>query len=206
MDNRERYYTRGYLPHWNAPGATQFLTWRLADSLPAHVWAELMAEFPLDDPEKRKRLWREQDRQLDRGLGACELRHSLGGGVCMEHLLNHHARSYVLEAFVVMPNHVHALITADPTMSLASLMQLLKGRSSTLINRNLGRSGRLWQPDYFDRRIRSEEHLRKTVEYIEWNPVKAGLCADPKHFRLSSANPQVLETLRRTKVRGPDAD
>lgn len=67
-------------------------------------------------------------------------------------------------------------------------MKGLKGYTSNQANKMLGRTGRFWQPDYFDRYIRDPEHFWKTVEYIANNPVKAGLCREPSDWAFSSAN------------------
>ena len=55
MERQERYYTRGYIPHWDKPGATQFVTWRLWDSLPDGVLRRLENECPASNHELRKR-------------------------------------------------------------------------------------------------------------------------------------------------------
>ena len=70
---------------------------------------------------------------------------------------------------------------------LSDLLTNWKGYSSRCINSLLGRRGKLWQEDYWDRYIRDEEHYRKVVHYIEWNPVKAGLVKSPEEWRFSSA-------------------
>ena len=54
-------------------------------------------------------------------------------------------------------------------------MQTFNGVSSHRLNQNLGRTGKVWQKNYWDRLLRSEAHLRKTRDYIVKNPVKAKL-------------------------------
>jgi REP element-mobilizing transposase RayT len=71
---------------------------------------------------------------------------------------------------------------------LATLVQRVKSFTAHQINKELGLTGRLWQPDYFDRAIRDAGHWEKTAQYIEWNPVKAGLCNDPRQWLFSSAS------------------
>jgi len=147
------------------------------------------------------------DEELDKGFGRCILRDHRAAAACKTHLYSMHEKTMVLHAFALMPNHVHVLVTPDPSLSLGDFMKKLKGGSSLAINRAIGESGRLWQPDYFDRLIRDDDHFDKTLKYIEWNPVKANLCVDPKHFHHSSAHPECQELLTlRTKVRVPDAD
>ncbi|HVT14064.1 MAG TPA: transposase [Fimbriimonadaceae bacterium] len=98
-----------------------------------------------------------------------------------------HGRRFTLHAWVVMPNHVHVLLTPLENVALEEILRTQKSISSTRINKLLGQQGRLWQPDYFDRLIRDEKHFNGVVHYIEWNPVKAGLCVDPADWAWSSA-------------------
>jgi REP element-mobilizing transposase RayT len=66
-------------------------------------------------------------------------------------------------------------------------MQSFKSLTSHKANKLLRRKGQFWMPDYFDRYIRNAEHFKKTVRYIENNPVKAGLCKHPQDWPFSSA-------------------
>jgi len=93
---------------------------------------------------------------------------------------------YKLYAFVVMPNHVHVLL--EPKVPLARITHGIKGVSARLANRILGRSGRpFWQDESFDRWLRDEAEFRRTVRYIENNPVRAGLVQNPEDWPWSSA-------------------
>ena len=94
---------------------------------------------------------------------------------------------YRLFAWVVMPNHVHSLMTRFEEYELKDLVHSLKSYTAHEANRILCREGKFWMDDYFDRYIRNEKHFYKTIEYIENNPVKAGLCAKPSDWRFSSA-------------------
>ena len=96
-------------------------------------------------------------------------------------------RQYVLHGWVVMPTHVHTLLTPIDT-SLSRIMQSIKGYSSKEIQKKIGGPQTLWQPEYFDWWIRDEKLFSRVLSYIEWNPVKAHLCEDPKHWPYSSAN------------------
>jgi REP element-mobilizing transposase RayT len=88
---------------------------------------------------------------------------------------------------VVMPNHVHYLITRFENYELKDLLHSLKSYTAHEANKILQRTGQFWIEDYFDRYIRNQEHFRKTVQYIENNPVKAGLCKSPGDWPFSSA-------------------
>lgn len=97
------------------------------------------------------------------------------------------AQRYRLSSWVVMPNHIHYLLTRFEGIELAQLMQSFKSLTSHKANKLLRRKGQFWMPDYFDRYIRNAEHFAKTVRYIENNPVKARLCEQPQDWPFSSA-------------------
>ena len=82
-----------------------------------------------------------------------------------------------LLASVVMPNHVHVLFIQNPQHLLEDLLRSWKTFTSRKINSLLGRSGSLWQRDYFDRLVRDEKHFADCVRYIRNNPRKAQLTA-----------------------------
>jgi REP element-mobilizing transposase RayT len=67
-------------------------------------------------------------------------------------------------------------------------MQSIKGFSSRTINQRLGQRGRLWQPSFYDRVIRNDDHLREVVEYVHANPVSAGLVSEPEEYPFCSAH------------------
>ncbi len=102
-------------------------------------------------------------------------------------LLHFQGQRYALHAWVVMPDHVHAVLTCYPEHPLQSVLHSWKSFTSHAINRMLGRSGPFWQKESFDHLIRSEEHARRFLEYVETNPVVAGLCGRPEEWPFSSA-------------------
>ncbi len=107
----------------------------------------------------------------------------------------HHGQRFELLAWVVMPNHVHALIEVGGT-PLTKIIQNWKSVVAVAANQLLGRTGRFWQPDYWDHYMRSPEQALKAVRYIENNPVKAKLCRIPEDWAFSSArfrDPQTRE-------------
>jgi REP element-mobilizing transposase RayT len=97
-------------------------------------------------------------------------------------------REYDLHAFVVMPNHVHLLVT--PLVAVSKVMQSLKRFTAREGNRILGLTGQpFWQDESFDRLVRNETEFERIWHYIEMNPVTAGLAATPEEFQWSSAGP-----------------
>ena len=103
--------------------------------------------------------------------------------------LRHGDRSdYDLHAWVIMPNHVHLLLT--PHNAVFSFLRRLKGYSAREANRLLGRTGQpFWQDESYDHCVRSGEEFRRIERYIISNPVQAGLVRSVHEFPWSSAAP-----------------
>ncbi|HEY1525283.1 MAG TPA: transposase [Candidatus Angelobacter sp.] len=105
-----------------------------------------------------------------------------------DHCLFENGRKVHMHAFVVMPDHVHLLFTplesdrGEP-YSLAEIMRRIKGASSHSVNNFLKRKGRLWEPESFDRIIRSDADFEYRVLYIVQNPIAAGLAKGPDDYR-----------------------
>lgn len=193
MDAPPHTFRRRKLPHMDAPGIFQAVTFRLADSLPAAKLQELAREVRKLTEIEASRIRRERlDQWLDAGLGCCALAHPDAARMMQATLeLGASNGRYALHAWCIMPNHVHVLI--EPHISLRRIVQAWKaysGRWALANNARLGLEieGRaFWMRDYWDRFIRDDRHLQAVVAYIENNPVAAGLCASPEHWPWSSA-------------------
>ncbi len=182
------WHSRGYLPHFDAPAVPQMVTFRLADSLPTiklAEWRQELATLPQlpSEIELRRRI----EDYLDRGHGSAVLRQPDVGGEVQETMLLFDGERYALHAWVIMPNHVHALLTVANGHELARTMHSWKSFTASAANRVLGKQGAFWQREYFDRYIRNERHFETALRYIEENPVVAGLCAVPEEWSLGSA-------------------
>ena len=187
------WHSRGYLPHLDQPDIIQSITFRLADSVPADVIAAWKSELALkgreatSDPrcaELRERI----ERYAGQGHGACWLRDERIAGQVEDALLHFDGVRYRLLSWVIMPNHVHALIETTPGFPLEAVVHSWKSFTAKQVNKILGRSCQVWEEDYFDRYIRDENHLSTVVDYIEQNPVKAGLVDTASDWRWSSAS------------------
>ncbi len=175
------------LPHRPIEGRAQFITFRLADALPSHLRFP-HTRFPRRPQDPPSLLTRAIESALDQGHGSCLLGRRDIGRIVQDALLHWHNVRYTLHAWVVMPNHVHVLATPDDGHTLASIVQTWKVHTAIEANRALGRHGPLWQRDYFDRNIRGLRHFLLAVNYIEENPVQAGLSPDRFGWPLSSAS------------------
>ncbi len=110
MSEPRGWYTRGYLPHFDGGDIPQMVTFRLADSLSKAillVWREELKGFPNDEAGAKER--KRMEAWLDQSHGACHLADPRLGALLQEALIHFHGERYVLHAWVVMSNHVHAL-------------------------------------------------------------------------------------------------
>lgn len=177
------WHQRGYLPHYDVPGVTQFVTMRLHDSMPASRRSQWESLLHLEnDRERRKQL----EAYLDRSLGECWLRQPAIAELAENAVRFFDGERYQLQAWVIMPNHVHLLVDIWQT-PLADLVKSWKQFISREANKLLKRQGTFWERDYWDTLMRSDEQRRKAVHYIEANPVKAGLVREPLEWKWSSA-------------------
>lgn len=97
------------------------------------------------------------------------------------------AKKFVIHDFVVMPNHLHVLMTLDNLISIERAAQLIKGRFSYRVKKEQGYQREVWQPGFSEVRILDRASFLKHREYIEQNPVKAGLAEKPEDYPFGSA-------------------
>lgn len=175
------WHSRNYLPHCDTPGLIQSVTFRLHDTLP-HAAIERMSA-DTDNAQKQARV----EQLLAAGHGSCWLQREDIATVMENALLHFDGARYRLLAWCIMPNQVHVLIETRAEHPLGDVVQNWKSFTAKKINTLLGRSGSVWLKDYFDRYIRVDHHLAATIDYIEQNPVKAGLVTQAADWPFSSA-------------------
>lgn len=155
---------RRRLPHFHPENAYLFLTWRLWGTLPS---AKDCVAYPSKD------VFVARDLVLDRSCyGPLWLKDPRLGGLVAEAILIGASERgfYELQAWVVMPNHVHVLIL--PQVPVPVLMRWLKGSTARCANRILGRAGQpFWQDESYDHYLRHTSRIHRTIAYIEQNPV-----------------------------------
>jgi REP element-mobilizing transposase RayT len=193
-----RIYQRN-LPHWRQEGCTYFVTFRLADSIPNGVraqweheqglwlkkhgieydgesghWHRAFEKLPRDEQVRfHKHFNRQVQSCLDRGLGACFLRDARCVETVRSKMFNSDGAGWHVGDFVIMPNHIHLLITPATGEALEQILKSIKGSSAVECNRSLNRSGTFWQADSCDHIVRSLEELHAYREYIASNPGQA---------------------------------
>jgi putative transposase len=97
---------------------------------------------------------------------------------------------FALHAFVVMPNHVHLLLTPAEDLALERVIQLIKGGFSHAAGELLGRGAEIWQRGYVEHCVRDEDDFERHRAYIHNNPLRRGLVNSPEEYPYSSANPR----------------
>jgi len=175
------------LPHWRQPGATYFVTFRLADAIPQERlralkhWREV---WERSHPEPRSEAqWEELAREItrkteawmDEGYGECVFADRELADAMSRSLRHFQNERYVASCFAVMPNHVHLVIKPLGKCELEAILDSIKGFTSRKVNSLIGRKGRLWEEESYDRIVRDEEHLFRVIQYIGRNGAKAGL-------------------------------
>jgi REP element-mobilizing transposase RayT len=204
---RSGVHTRGYLPHVKREGATYFVTFRLADALPRAVMlrfereraerlrllheAERQGWTTTDSVEEINRdFHRQAERFLDQGHGACHLRRPEIAELMANTLLHFEGERHLLSEWVVMPNHVHAVLWPMPNCLLTDILKSWKQFVSRRAKRIVGIGEEaFWQRESFDHWIRDETEKARICRYIRNNPTTARLCAKPEDWRWSSAYP-----------------
>ena len=179
---------RRNLPHWEQEGVTQFVTFRQADAIgrdKLEQWARAREEWqrlhprPWDDETEAAYLVAFSEKieeWLDAGAGSCLLAND-DAAVVVENALRHFdGARYVLDEFVIMPNHVHVLVKPLVGHDLSGIMHSWKTFTSREIKKLYGLGEEpFWQAERFDHALRSEEALIAKRRYIRDNPVKAKL-------------------------------
>ena len=95
------------------------------------------------------------------------------------------AEKFQLHDFVIMPDHLHLLMTLPTTMTIEKAMQLIKGGFSYRLRKDSGFQGEVWQRGFSEMRVDDMQSLLRYREYIRQNPVKAGIVDSPQHYPYS---------------------
>jgi REP-associated tyrosine transposase len=113
-----------------------------------------------------------------------EIAHIVVGKV-MEYL---NKGNYLLHEFVLMPNHLHLILTPADSVSLEKAVQFIKGGSSHEIHQARHNKIPIWQSGFHESRVRDSVDLKKKADYIRFNPVVAGLAERPQEWPFGSAS------------------
>jgi adenine-specific DNA methylase/REP element-mobilizing transposase RayT len=202
-DNRLRsgIHHRGYLPHFKKEEGTYFVTFRLEGTLPQSILEQIEAERIEHENRAKNEIITSKDAKhsdplesdkieafLDAGYGECWLKRDDVGKLVADAVCHFDGARYKLHAWVVMPNHVHAVLTPKGPYTLSSILHSWKSFTANEANSILGRKGhQFWQRESYDHLVRNEDDFIRVCNYTLNNPVKAGLCQKAEEWTLSSA-------------------
>ncbi|MDX1965031.1 MAG: transposase [Pirellulales bacterium] len=192
-------YRHGILPHWRQDKCTYFVTFRLADALPLKLQQELKCrretwllarKIDPTDPSWKDRFARLSSAEkrafermlgvfindsLDMNYGSCALRQPEIAKSVANALTYFQNQRVLTGDYVIMPNHVHALMTPMEGVALERLLQSIKTHTAKFANSFLGQSGKFWQKESYDHIVRDIDQLIAFQNYIAQNPKKAKL-------------------------------
>lgn len=130
--NSGNWHNRGYMPHYDAHGKYQMITYRLADSLPQKFLKHILDKYSADETVKRRK---EIELLIDKGYGSCLLKHPHCAEIVIENWKYFDQKKYDLIAYTVMPNHVHLLIKTY-TFEIADLVKSWKSFTAKAIRKH----------------------------------------------------------------------
>ena len=210
-------FHRRRLPHWDLPGATYFITTCLAGSIPAEGLVDLdgcragltggLTEAAPAGVAADLRRWKKTFARCDWWLDEYPaVRHFADptfAAIVADACCFWAGRRYDLLAYVVMPSHLHWVFrpivgpvgavvgqVGNPPHARSprqQIMHTLKRYTARECNRRLGRRGVFWQDESYDHCVRDDDELERIIQYVEFNPVKAGLASRPEEWPYSSA-------------------
>ncbi|MGO9005212.1 MAG: REP-associated tyrosine transposase [Beijerinckiaceae bacterium] len=173
------WHSRGYIPHFDSPETIQHIVFRTRDSLPKFSTDAL----PSDPALRRTAV----DILLDESKNGRALSDPAAARLVEQAILRFDGVRYDIFAWCIMPNHVHVVMGPHDGCRAGDIIRSWKTFTAREINKLSGARGSFWAPDYFDRFLRNEDHLLRTLDYVEKNPVKAGLVANAADWPFSSA-------------------
>ncbi|HZF38386.1 MAG TPA: transposase, partial [Blastocatellia bacterium] len=142
---RAGWHSRGYLPHFDGRAIPQFITLRLFDSVPDAVLQRWVRELDSVNSESDQiTLQTRIERYLDQGYGEAFMKIYGVAEMVQNELLYYDGQRYRLSSWVVMPNHIHFLMTRFEAIELAEVMQSFKSLTAHKANKILLRKGRFW--------------------------------------------------------------
>lgn len=121
---------------------------------------------------------------LDASMGACHMRRPDVRAEVEGCLLQFDGNRYDIDAFVLMPNHVHAVIKPTPASDLSTVLQGIKGVSANRCNKLLEHKSKFWMDESYDHIVRDAKELSAFRNYIAQNPDKAGLRSEEYSLHL----------------------
>ena len=198
---KKNWSSRGYVPHYDNVDAIQHLTYTLKDASSPKIFERINYKLQVLKENYKNKGLREENMQeymnieklklihehLDLGYGECYLKDLRASKIVEKALFYFDNIKYNLFAWCIMPNHVHVLLQCREPLSKISFS--LKSYTAKKIKEELSLTNKhIWQREYYDRFMRDAYHFKMCKDYIEMNPVKAGLVKTKEDWQFSSAS------------------
>jgi putative transposase len=174
------WHERGYLPHFDANTLLQHIVFRTAGSLPQHI----VDQAGLAPPDLKRSL---VDEALDSSSNGHLFNQPEHADLMQSALRFFDGNRYDLQAWCVMPNHIHVVLVTSPDVLLGAVIRSWKRYVTRSINKIHDFKGPIFAPDYFDRFVRNLRQAETAIHYVEANPVRAGLVQQATNYPWSSA-------------------
>jgi REP element-mobilizing transposase RayT len=215
VPDKDNTFYRRNLPHYQPPYSQFFVTFRLADSIPVRIIAQFKNEqkFTMQTVQRdqsdngtekrigasRKNTFARFDALLDGAeAGPTWLGDDRIAQVVKNAIHFRDGKTFSLLAYCIMPNHVHLVVDMDGfpytpkktrdgvsryiiTDAIGSLKKLTAGKANIILHR----SGAFWQHESYDHVVRNGKELRRIINYVLNNPVKARLVSNAKDWKWS---------------------
>jgi len=209
----KKVFYRRNLPHWQPDDAVLFITARLHGSLPKEVVLSLKEERELYQKhlekeglsEKELKEALQQSRELYFGkfddlldnnkTGPHWLKNERVAQIWVDALKYFDNERYKVICSTTMSNHVH-FIFYQLKQPIRSIMHSLKSYTANEVNKILGREGRFWQEESFDRVVRNQEDLGKKINYVLDNPVKIGVVSHWSKYKYNYIHPDFKKYIK----------
>lgn len=190
-------FHRRNLPHFYHHDGIYFITYRLADSLPSKLVAEIKSSTKNNmglDTIRFKRLLKKYDDILGKGnFGAKHLSIPDVADICRSTLHYPDGKDYELICYCIMPNHIHLIFELlESNKGISKIMQSIKKISARKSNLLLNKSGTFWQDESYDRLVRDDKELYFIVRYVLLNPVTAGFVNNWKEWKYTYCHPDYI--------------
>ena len=168
----------GHLPHVSERQKLYVVTFRLHDSLPREVVKGYLEEckrmfggdMPAFKTKRESLLYQKMMEAMDAGYGECLLKDKAIRRIVEDAFDFVDDNMAGVDAYVIMPNHVHVVLRTYEGITIQQVIHSVKSYTAVEINRQLHRSGGVWQREYYDRIIRNEAHYANAINYIRSNP------------------------------------
>jgi putative transposase len=212
-DTQYDFFYRRRLPHIQPPGASYFVTFRIAGSLPTSALDRIKVEKDemerelekIENEEEKKvkqieirnRYFELFDEYLDKiEKGPFWLKDDRIALIVSRALHYYDQDRYYLLSYTIMPNHVHVVFhvgrdsvsparVGDSRYRVTDILQSIKKYTALRANKILNRSGQFWQHESYDHIVRGDKQLKRIIKYVLNNPVSAGFVDRPDQWKWS---------------------